>query len=132
MQQDTHYDDLAAEVRSYLTARVEFAQQRGIGVEHIALDPGIGFGKSVEGNRELIRRAAEFGVSGCPVVVGASRKSFIWKPMGVSADEALEGSLAAAILAVAHGARALRVHDVGPTVRAVRLAESIEDLPVKV
>lgn len=126
MQQDTRYDDLAGEVRAYLATRLQFAQQRGIGADRVALDPGIGFGKSVDGNRELIRRAAEFGVGGCPVVIGASRKSFVWKPMGLSPDEALEGSLAAAVLAVVHGARALRVHDVSATVRAVRLAESIE------
>jgi dihydropteroate synthase len=126
MQQDTQYDDLAGEVREYLAARLQFAQQRGISADRVALDPGIGFGKSVDGNRELIRRASEFGVGGCPVVIGASRKSFIWKPMGISPEEALEGSLAAAVLAVAHGAGALRVHDVAATVRAVRMAESIE------
>ncbi|HCL31357.1 MAG TPA: dihydropteroate synthase [Candidatus Latescibacteria bacterium] len=126
MQQDTQYDDLVGEVARYLQARVEVAREAGIDADRIAVDPGVGFGKSIDGNRELIRCAAQFSVSGCPVVIGASRKSFIWKPMGVDPDQALEGSLAAAVLAVAHGARALRVHDVAATVRAVRLAESIE------
>ncbi|MBQ39447.1 MAG: dihydropteroate synthase [Candidatus Latescibacteria bacterium] len=126
MQQNTHYDDLTGEIRTYLTARLQFAHEHGIRADRVAVDPGIGFGKSVEGNRELIRRAAEFGVGGCPVVVGASRKSFIWKPMGISPEGALEGSLAAAVLAVVHGAQALRVHDVEATVRAVRAAEAIE------
>lgn len=126
MQDDTHYEDLVSEVRDYLAARIDYACRRGVSVARIAVDPGVGFGKSADGNRELVRRAGEFAVRGCPVVVGASRKSFIWKPMGLSPEQALEGSLAAAVLAVAHGARALRVHDVAATVRAVRLAESIE------
>jgi len=126
MQQDTEYDDLVGDIRTYLTARVDFAQQRGIGTDAIVVDPGVGFGKSTDGNREIIRRAGEFSIGGCPVVIGASRKSFVWKPMGVTPEEALEGSLAAAVLAVAHGARALRVHDVAASVRAVRVAESIE------
>ncbi len=126
MQQDTKYDDLVGEVCTYLAARVDYARQHGVGHDSIVVDPGIGFGKSIDGNREIVRRAGEFGVSGCPVLIGASRKSFIWKPLGLTPDEALEGSIAAAVLAVAHGARALRVHDVGASVRAVRLAESIE------
>lgn len=126
MQLNTVYDDLVGEVRSYLAARIDFAKQRGVDAGSIAVDPGVGFGKSTEGNREILRRAGEFSVNGCPVVIGASRKSFIWRPMGVSPQEALEGSLAAAVLAIAHGARALRVHDVAGSVRACRLAESIE------
>ena len=86
------------------------------------MDPGIGFGKSVAGNHELLRRAGAFSVRGCPVVVGASRKSFLWKPMGLAPEDALEASLAAAVLAVLHGARVLRVHDVRETVRAVRVS----------
>jgi dihydropteroate synthase len=128
MQLNTAYGDLVGEVSSYLQARVGFARQCGVEADSIAVDPGLGFGKSTEGNREIVRRAGEFGVQGCPVVIGASRKSFIWKPMGVTAEEALEGSLAAAVLAIAHGARALRVHDVAASVRASRLAESIEGL----
>ena len=75
---NTHYDDLVGEVRDYLGSRVAYARQRGVAGSHIAVDPGIGFGKSAAGNRELIRRAGELAVDGCPVVVGASRKSFIW------------------------------------------------------
>ncbi|MDA0333785.1 MAG: dihydropteroate synthase [bacterium] len=126
MQQDTRYDDLVGEVCSYLAARVDYARQCGVGHDSIVVDPGIGFGKSIEGNREIVRRAGEFGVRGCPVLIGASRKSFIWKPLGLTPEDALKGSIAAAVLAVAHGARALRVHDVAASVRAVRLAESIE------
>lgn len=127
MQDDTHYDDLTAEVAGYLRDRVAFAGEHG--VEKVAVDPGVGFGKSVQGNHELIRHAGQFSVQGCPVVIGASRKSFIWKPVGGSPDTALAGSLAAAVLAVSHGARAVRVHDVAETVRAVRLADAVEQEP---
>ena len=129
MQQDTRYDDLTGEVAAYLQERVEYAAARGIPPARIAVDPGIGFGKSFAGNHELLRRAGSFSVRGCPVVVGASRKSFLWKPMGLAPEDALEASLAAAVVAVLHGARALRVHDVRETVRAVRVCEAVEAPP---
>lgn len=126
MQLNTQYQDLCGEVRAYLGARVDFAHRSGVALDLIAVDPGLGFGKSVEGNGELLRQAGSFAVRGCPVLIGASRKSFVWKPYGLSPESALEGSLAAAVLAVAHGARALRVHDVAATVRAVRFTEQVE------
>lgn len=126
MQQQTEYDDLVGQVREYLEARVAFAASHGVPPGRIAVDPGIGFGKSSAGNLELLRCAGAFAVRGCPVLVGASRKSFLWQPAGLTPTDALEGSLAAAVLAVVHGARAVRVHDVGPTRRAVRLAEAVE------
>jgi len=126
MQSDTHYDDVVAEVRDYLLLRAEVALAAGVTPGHLALDPGIGFGKSVAGNLTLIRRLDALAGLGYPVVLGASRKSFIWKPSGLSPRESLEGSLAAAVLGVVHGARILRVHDVSATVRAVRLAEAVE------
>ena len=129
MQRDTRYDDLTGEVAAYLEERVEFASGHGIPPARVAVDPGIGFGKSFAGNHELLRRAGAFSVRGCPVVVGASRKSFLWKPMGLAPEDALEASLAAAVLAVLHGARALRVHDVRETVRAVRVSEAAEAAP---
>ena len=124
MQRNTHYDDLTGEVAGYLEGRVDQAGRHGIPAKRVAVDPGVGFGKSFAGNHQLLRRAGSFSVRGCPVVVGASRKSFLWKPMGLTPDDALEASLAAGILAVIHGARALRVHDVKETVRAVRLLEA--------
>ena len=123
---DTHYDDVVGEVRGFLLSRAEAALAAGVAPGHLALDPGIGFGKSVAGNLTLIRRLADLAALGYPVVLGASRKSFIWKPAGLSPRESLEGSLAAAVLGVVHGARILRVHDVAATVRAVRLAEAVE------
>ncbi|MFH1570188.1 MAG: dihydropteroate synthase [Gemmatimonadota bacterium] len=125
MQLNTEYGDVVAEVCQYLKARVERAVAADIDPARVALDPGIGFGKSAAGNRLLIRRLGYLVALGHPVVLGASRKSFIWKPLGLSAGEALEGSLAAAVLGVVYGAHAVRVHDVAATVRALRTAEAI-------
>ena len=125
MQQDTHYDDLLGELHDFLAERIAAARAGGVAPERIAVDPGIGFGKSVAGNLEIIRRLDRLVDLSCPVLVGASRKSFIWKWLGLTAAESLEGSLAAAVLSVAGGAHMLRVHDVAETARAVRLAEAI-------
>lgn len=125
MQRDTRYRDVVAEVRSFLRQRLQVAVDAGIDGGHIALDPGLGFGKSVEGNFALLGAVDALAEIGCPVLVGASRKSFVWKPLGLSPAEGLEGSLAAAVLAVERGARILRVHDVKETVRAVRLTECV-------
>lgn len=125
MQQHTHYDDLFAEVYGFLAERVQVAQAQGI--ERIAVDPGLGFAKSREGNLALLGALDRFLPLECPLVVGASRKSFIWKTLGLSAEESLEGSLAAAVIAATAGAHLLRVHDVAQTVRAVRLVEAVQE-----
>jgi dihydropteroate synthase len=91
------------------------------------VDPGIGFGKDVEGNLALLQRLGELAALGQPVLVGASRKSFIGRLLGIEVDERLPGSLAAAVAAVLRGAHILRVHDVRETVQAVRLAAAIRD-----
>ena len=125
MQQDTYYRDLLGEVHGFLAARVEAARAEGI--ERIAVDPGLGFGKSREGNLALLGALERFADLGCPLVVGASRKSFIWKTLGLTAKESLAASLAAAVYAVGAGARILRVHDVAATLRAVRLIEAVRE-----
>ena len=125
MQQDTYYPDLLGEVHGFLAARVEAARAEGI--ERIAVDPGLGFGKSREGNLALLGALERFADLGCPLVVGASRKSFIWKTLSLTAEESLAGSLAAAVYAVGAGARILRVHDVAATLRAVRLIEAVRE-----
>ena len=125
MQQDTYYRDLLGEVHGFLAARVEAARAEGI--ERIAVDPGLGFGKSREGNLALLGALERFADLGCPLLVGASRKSFIWKTLGLTAEESLAGSLAAAVYAVGAGARILRVHDVAATLRAVRLIEAVRE-----
>jgi dihydropteroate synthase len=123
MQQNTHYDDLIGEVYGFLEERVKEARAQG--VEYVAVDPGLGFGKSREGNLALMRSLDRFLALQCPLLVGASRKSFIWKTLGLSVEESLGGSLAAAVLAAASGAHLLRVHDVAQTLQAVRLAEAV-------
>ena len=124
MQQDTHYDDLLGEVYGFLEEQIRVARSRGI--EHVAVDPGLGFGKSREGSLALLGQLDRFSGLGCPLVVGISRKSFIWKTLGLSVEESLEGSLAAAVLAVRDmDAQVLRVHDVAETLRAIRLVEAV-------
>lgn len=123
MQLDTHYDDVLGEVHSFLAERV--AHARACGVRRCAVDPGLGFGKSPEGNLLLLKHLRRLGDVDCPLLVGASRKSFVWKTLGATAEDALEGSLALAVLARAAGAHILRVHDVRASCRALRMADAV-------
>ncbi len=127
MQDHPRYADVAREVRSVLEARVREAIAAGIAPEAIALDPGIGFGKGLEHNLDLLRHLDQLVGLGHPVVVGVSRKSFLGKLGAGEAGERLAGSIAAATLAVAHGAHVVRSHDVLDTVRALRVADAILD-----
>lgn len=122
MQQSPHYDDVVREVRGFLAERAQYAQSQGIPREAIAVDPGIGFGKTVEHNLELLRRLPELVELGFPVLVGPSRKSFIGAVLGLPVGERLEGTLAACAVAVVRGADILRVHDVRQVRRAADLA----------
>lgn len=113
MQQDTGYADLMGEVMKALRHSLLLARDAGISDDRIALDPGIGFGKDVAGNLEVIRRLSELSVFGLPVLVGPSRKSFIGSVLGrTQTDDRLFGTAATVALCVAHGAAILRVHDV--------------------
>jgi dihydropteroate synthase len=123
MQRDPRYDDPAREVTALLAARMEVASRAGVGAEHIALDPGIGFGKRERHSLELIARVETLGALGRPVVIGASRKSFIGRLLGLEVDQRVEAGLAVAAIAVFLGARIVRTHDVPATVRAVRMAD---------
>jgi dihydropteroate synthase len=125
MQQDPRYDDAAREVAAWLGARLGHARREGIHPERIALDPGIGFGKSARHNFELIARLSEIAALGRPVVIGVSRKSFLGSALGLPVDQRLEGGLAATAVAVFLGARIVRTHDVAATGRAVRIAEAL-------
>jgi len=123
MQSDTRYSDLVGEIFRALEESVDRAVEAGVARDRVWVDPGIGFGKSAEQNLVLLRRLAEFRSLGCPVLVGASRKSFIGRTLGIEdPKDRLEGSLAAAVVAVWNGARILRVHDVRATRRAADLA----------
>ncbi len=126
MQEDPIYRDVVVEVRDFLAERMEVAVEGGVSAESISVDPGIGFGKTVEHNLELIRGLGELRALGRPIVVGASRKSFIGSIAGRPVRDRLGGSLAAAVLAAENGADVLRVHDVGPTREALVIAAAIE------
>ena len=120
MQQEATYDDVVAEVGEFLVERAEAAAAAGVG--EVWIDPGIGFAKTVEHNLRLLRHLDRLVETGFPVLVGVSRKSFIGTLTGgAPVDDRLEGSLAAAVWALAQGAAMVRVHDVQPTVQAVRV-----------
>ena len=125
MQADPQYADVVREVRDFLAERLYDAMDIGIDAESIVLDPGIGFGKTVEHNIQLLRSLAILGALGQPLLVGVSRKAFIGKILGLEPDQRLEGSLAAAVAAVLGGANIIRVHDVAETCRAVRIADAL-------
>ena len=126
MQADPQYDDLLGEVRAFFEGALVRAERAGIARSRTILDPGIGFGKTVEHNLTLVNRLDAFAGLGRPLLVGASRKSFIGRTLGVhSPADRLEGTLAVTALAVARGARIVRVHDVKQNVRAVRMAEAV-------
>jgi dihydropteroate synthase len=125
MQRNPVYDDVVGDVRAFLAERVEAAVAAGIDERRIWVDPGIGFGKTVAHNLELLRRLAELRELGRPIVIGTSRKSFIGRLTGREVDGRLGGSVASSILALAAGADVLRVHDVAETRQAAVIAEAI-------
>ena len=114
MQLDPRYDDVVGDVKAFLEERMSFAIDHGIDEERILLDPGIGFGKTVEHNLELLRRLGELVELGRPVVIGTSRKSFLGKITGREVDDRLAATVATNVLAYERGARVFRVHDVAP------------------
>ena len=122
MQAHPHYDDVTREVRDRLAGHCARARAAGIEEESIAIDPGIGFGKTAAHNFELLARLEELGELGRPVLIGVSRKSFLGRELDLPADQRLEAGLAATAIGVFHGARIVRTHDVTPTIRAVRIA----------
>src|SRR5262245_32104383 len=128
MQQDPHYDDVIADIERFFEARLQALAQQGIAGEQVVLDPGIGFGKTVEHNLEILARLAEFGPLGRPVCLGVSRKGFLGKLLGRDLGDRLAGSLAAAAYGVSLGAAHLvRVHDVKETRDVVHLIGHIKE-----
>ena len=123
MQRDPRYGDVVDDVRAFLEDRLAFALAEGVAEERVWLDPGIGFGKTVEHNLELLRRLEEIVAIGRPVVVGTSRKSFLGKLSGGKAeDERLPGTIATNVMALERGASVFRVHDVAPVMDALAVA----------
>jgi dihydropteroate synthase len=126
MQSEPRYDDVVAEVAGFLADRVTVAVGAGISDGRIWIDPGIGFGKTLEHNVTLLGRLDELVALDRPVVVGSSRKSFIGRLTGRTEDRRLGGTVASNLLARQRGAAVLRVHDVAEVVDALRVAEAIE------
>ena len=126
MQDDPRYEDVVEEVAGFLGERALFAESEGIDAASIWVDPGIGFGKTVEHNLALIAATGRFAELGYPVLVGPSRKAFIGRIDGSGVEDRLGGTIAACLAARAGGAAMVRVHDVGAVSQAIRIAESID------
>jgi dihydropteroate synthase len=125
MQVNPVYDDLVGEICAFLRTQAGAALERGVARECICVDPGIGFAKTAEHNLEVLRRLREFRSLGYPVLSGPSRKSFIGKILDVPAAERVEGTGAAVAISIANGADVVRVHDVEPIVKIVRVTDAI-------
>jgi len=125
MQKEPRYTDVLVEVRDFLRGRVARCVEAGIAASRLVIDPGFGFGKTLEHNLELLRRLPELVADGRPVLAGLSRKSMIGRLTGRADGERLGGSLALATFAILSGARIVRAHDVAPTVDAIRVVAAI-------
>jgi dihydropteroate synthase len=122
MQADPRYDEVVSDVKAFLEERLAFAVGEGVPEEKVWLDPGIGFGKTLEHNLELLRRLDEIVAIGRPIVIGTSRKSFLGKITGRAEKERLPGTIATNVMAYERGAQVFRVHDVAPVADALRVA----------
>jgi dihydropteroate synthase len=127
MQQHPSYDNVVAEVKAFLSERVRAVRDAGIAAERIAIDPGFGFGKTLEHNLELLRHLREFTQLGAPVLAGWSRKSSLGRITGKPAADRLAASVAAALIAAQNGAGILRVHDVAATRDALAVLAAVEN-----
>ena len=127
MQAKPCYDDVLREVGSFFVERLAKLAEHGVSGNQVALDPGIGFGKTLDHNIKLLRGLNQFSFTECPLLVGVSRKTFIGKLLGTPLEERLPASLACAVWSVIEGAQIVRVHDVVETVQAVRMAEALKE-----
>ncbi len=128
MQKAPHYENVVEEVRAYLSDRAARCRDAGIDRDRIAIDPGFGFGKTLEHNLALLRRLSELTELGHPILVGLSRKGMIGTITGRASDARVAGGLAAAVVAVQNGARIVRTHDVAATVDALKVASRIMEI----
>ncbi|MGB0119756.1 MAG: dihydropteroate synthase [Solirubrobacterales bacterium] len=126
MQNDPRYDNVVSEVKEFLLTQVELAIASGIERERIWIDPGIGFGKTVDHNLALLKATREFAETGLPVLLGPSRKTFIGKIDGSKESHRLGGTIAACLESRRGGAKMVRVHDVAPVAQALRIADAID------
>ena len=125
MQDDPQYESLISDIKDYLLDRIDFIISKGINPKKIVIDPGIGFGKTIENNFEIINNLKHFTSMDFPVLLGASRKSFIGISLNLPEEDRLEGSLAANIIGFQNGAKIFRVHDVAETNKALIIANKI-------
>ncbi len=125
MQENPKYDNLIGNLKSYLKDSISIAEEAGISEDKIIVDPGIGFGKTLDDNLRILKNLSEFRSLGKPVMIGVSRKSFIGKILDLPTDKRLEGSLAALAVAIMNGANILRVHDVKESKRVAKLVDAI-------
>ena len=125
MQNKPVYDDIVADILKWFGERI--FKLKSAGVKDIIIDPGFGFGKTIEHNFELLRRLGDFSIAGLPVLVGISRKSMIWKTLNIDAEEALNGTTAINAIALLNGADILRVHDVKEAVQTVLLIKRFKN-----
>jgi dihydropteroate synthase len=125
MQKRPRYKDVVQDILAFLESQVNQAEGAGVRPRRIMVDPGIGFGKSLDHNLEILGRLREFRSLGKPVVIGVSRKSFIGKLTGMPVEQRVDGSIAAAVLAAREGADLIRAHDVEETVRALSVASAV-------
>ena len=121
MQVEPQYEDVVREVYDFLARRVEWAEARGIPRERIAIDPGIGFGKTFGHNLEILRNLARFDTLGCVLLIGTSRKGFLGTITGRGTGDRATASAVSALVACVAGARVVRVHDVSATVDAIKV-----------
>ena len=129
MQQHPVYHALLPEIRDYIRKGIQIATDAGISEDKIFIDPGIGFGKTVEHNLEIIRNLSDLSVLGKPLLVGVSRKAFIGKILGdVPADARLEGTAAAVAISILNGAHVIRVHDVREMVKVAKVADAVKHM----
>jgi dihydropteroate synthase len=124
MQDDPVYDDVAADILRWFGKKI--VMLHSMGVKDIILDPGFGFGKKANHNFELLQHLGDFAITGLPLLVGVSRKSMIWKTLGITPDEALNGTSVLNAVALLKGADILRVHDVKEAVQTIRLMEQLK------
>jgi len=125
MQENPYYDDVITEITEYLKESIEIAEKAGIDREKIIIDPGIGFGKRLEDNINILKNLNKFSILDCPILIGPSRKSFIGKLLDLPVEERLEGSLAALAVSIMNGANIVRVHDVKESKRVACLVDTI-------
>ena len=126
MQQDIHYVSLFSEIMQSLRQSMDLACKAGVDLEKIIIDPGIGFGKTVDHNLVIIKQLFQFRILGRPILIGTSRKSFIGKILNLDVNQREEGTIASVVAAILNGAHIVRVHNVRNAVRAARITDAIK------